>query len=378
MQLRWQRLGLTVSSWTISPRERSPIKLAPSLGKPDVNLPLETDLGFFMWAAIVRITAVALLMALVGFTGRLSAQERIRVGWAGVSPANSPIWVVQANGYLKKQGLEAQVITLTASPIAIQAMLAGELDVIVTSVTTLVSARLAGADIVMILGMVPTFVDHIITQPNMTTFDQLKEKVGGVNRLGSTSDLGLRLALRRKGIDPEKDLKIITAGDNPSRLASVSKGVVQFTIIPEPFVREAEKIGLKDFFAIGSLKIPFWWNAVLIQESTLRSKRPMLLKFTRAMMEAVHYIKTDKEGTKEIFSKNLKLTDPEGLERAYRDYSGIFPENLMPTPDGVKTMLDDLAPRNAKAAAADPKNFVDSTLVQELEASGFLKQLYKR
>ena len=267
-------------------------------------------------------------MALVGFTGPLSAQERIRVGWAGVSPANSPIWVVQANGYLRKQGLDAQVITLTASPIAIQAMLAGELDVIVTSVTTLVSARLAGADIVMILGMVPTFVDHIITQPNITSFDQLKGKIGGVNRLGSTSDLGLRLALRRKGIDPEKDLKIITAGDNPSRLAAVSKGVVQFTIIPEPFVREAEKIGLKDFFSIGSLKIPFWWNAVLVQESTLRSKRPMLLKFTRAMMEAVHYIKTDKEGTKEIFSKNLKLTDPEGLERAYRDYSGIFPENL--------------------------------------------------
>jgi hypothetical protein len=49
----------------------------------------------------------------------------------------------------------------------------------------------------------------------------------------------------------------------------------------------------------------------------------------------------------------------------------------MPTPDGVKTMLDDLAPRNAKAAASNPKNFVDASLVQEVEASGFLKQLYK-
>jgi hypothetical protein len=148
--------------------------------------------------------------------------------------------------------------------------------------------------------------------------------------------------------------------------------------MPEPFVREAEKIGLKDFFKIGSLKIPFWWNAVLVQGSTLRSKRPMLLKFARAMMEAVHFIKTDKEGSKAIFSKNLRLTDPDGLERAYRDYSGIFPENLMPTPDGVKTLLDDLAPRNPKAAAADPKSFVDPSLVQEIEASGFLKQLYKR
>ena len=331
-----------------------------------------------MVPAMIKIVASILLIVFVNCFGQVTAQDRIRIGWAGVSPANSPIWVVQENHYLKQQGLDAQVISLSASPIAIQAMLAGELDVIVTSVTTLVSARLAGADIVMTLGMVPTFVDHIITQPNITSFDQLKGKLGGVNRLGSTSDLGLRLALRRKGIDPEKDVKIITAGDNPSRLAAVSKGVIQFGIMPEPFVREAEKIGLKDFFSIASLKIPFWWNAVLVQESTLRSKRPLLLKFTRAMMEAVHYIKTEKESTKAIFSKNLKLTDPDGLERAYKDYSGIFPENLMPTVDGVKTMLDDLAPRNPKAAAANPKNFVDTSLVDEIEASGFLKQLYKR
>ena len=90
-------------------------------------------------------------------------QERVRIGWAGASPANSPIWVVQEKGFLKKQGLNPEIISITASPTALQALLAGELDVIVTSVTTLVSSRLAGADTVMILGMVPTFVDHIIT-----------------------------------------------------------------------------------------------------------------------------------------------------------------------------------------------------------------------
>ncbi len=308
----------------------------------------------------------------------LFAQERIRIAWAGASPANSPIWVVQEKGFLKKQGLEAEIISITASPIALQALLAGELDVIVTSVTTLVSSRLAGADVVMIFGMVPTFVDHIITLPSITRVEQLKGKIGGVNRLGSTSDLGLRLALRRLGIDPEKDTKIITAGGNPERFAALSKGVVQFSIMPEPFVREAEKLGFRDFLDIGSLKIPFWWNAVLSKETIIKTKRPALTKFARAMMEAVHYIKTDKEGSKTIFSKNLRLTDPEGLERAYKAYHTVFPENLLPTPDGVKTMLDDLAPKNPKAAAADPKTFVDPSLVQELEASGFLKQLYKK
>ena len=56
----------------------------------------------------------------------------------------------------------------------------------------------------MIVGVVPTFVDHIISLSNITKVDQLKGKVGGVNRLGSTSDLGLRLALRKLGVDPRR------------------------------------------------------------------------------------------------------------------------------------------------------------------------------
>jgi len=325
-------------------------------------------------ASIILLALAALLISRTS----ILAQDKIRIAWAGDSPANSPIWVVQEKGLLKKHGLSGEVIRISASPTALQAMLAGEVDVIVTSVTTLVSSRLAGADIVMILGMVPTFVDHIITLQSITALEQLKGKMGGVNRLGSTSDLGLRLALRRVGVDPERDTKIITAGGNSERFAALSKGVIQFAIMPEPFVREAEKLGFRDLLDIGSLKIPFWWNAVLTRESILKTKRPIFAKFSRAMVEAVHFIKTEREGTKAIFSKNLRITDPESLERAYRAYTAVFPDNLLPTPDGVKTMLDDLALRDPRAASADAKNFVDQSLVRELESAGFVKQLYKR
>ena len=329
-----------------------------------------------------RISAIASLVVFICASmmvapGRAGAQDKIRIAWAGDSPANSPIWVVQDKGLLKKNGLIGEIIRITNSPTALQALLAGELDVIVTSVTTLASSRIAGADIVMMLGMVPTFVDHIITLQSITRPEQLKGKTGGVNRLGSTSDLGLRLALRKLGVDPEKDVKIITAGGNTERLAAISRGLTQFTIMPEPFVREAEKIGFKDFLDIGSLKIPFWWNAVLTKETIAKAKRPMLLRFSRAMVEAVHSIKTEKESTKAIFSKNLRLTDPEGLERAYRAYTAVFPDNLMPTADGVKTMLDDLALRDARATGANPNAFIDQSFIRELEASGFVKQLYK-
>jgi NitT/TauT family transport system substrate-binding protein len=196
--------------------------------------------------------------------------------------------------------------------------------------------------------------------------------------LGSTSDLGLRLALRKLGIDPEKDVKIIPAGGNPERFAALSKGVTQFTIMPEPFVREAERLGFRKLFSINTLNIPFWWNGILTREATVKSQRPLMLKLTRAMVEAIHYLKTDKEGAKALFRKNLGISDPEALERAYNAYIPIFNEAPYPTPDGVKTMLDYLAVRDPKAAAADPKAFVDMSLVKELEDSGFIKQLYKK
>ena len=306
------------------------------------------------------------------------AQEKLRLAWAGFSPTNSPIWVIEDRKLLHKQGVTPEIIAISASPTVLQTLLANEIDAASISVTTLTSSRLAGADTVMIVGVVPTFVDHIVSLSNITAIEQLKGKTGGVNRLGSTSDLGLRLALRKLGVDPEKDVKIIPAGGNPERFAALSKGITQFTIMPEPFLTQAEKLGFRNLYNVSDLKIPFWWNGILSREGIIKTKRPLLLKLTRAMVEAIHIIKTEKEYAKALFKKNLGVADPEGLERAYKDYSNIFPEVPYPTPDGVKTMLDDLAPKNPKAAAADPKTFVDTSLVGELDKSGFIKQLYRK
>lgn len=306
------------------------------------------------------------------------AQERLRLAWAGFSPTNSPIWVIEDRKLLQKQGVEPEIIAISASPTVLQALLANEIDAASISVTTLTSSRLQGADTVMMVGVVPTFVDHIVSLGSITKIEQLKGKIAGVNRLGSTSDLGLRLALRKLGIDPEKDVKIIPAGGNPERFAALSKGLTQFTIMPEPFLTQAEKLGFRNLYNVADLKIPFWWNGILSREAIIKTKRPLLLKLTRAMVEAIHIIKTEKEYTKGLFKKNLGVADPEGLERAYKDYSNIFPEVPYPTPDGVKTMLDDMAVKNPKAAAADPKAFVDLSLVKEIEATGLIKQLYKK
>ena len=306
------------------------------------------------------------------------AQDRARIGWAAMTASHTPLWVAQEKGFLTKQGLSPELVFFGVGPTAMQALVAGDLDIVVTSAPNVVNPRLGGVDAVMILSIIPTFIDHIISAPSITSPEQLKGKTGSVNRQGSISDMGLRLSLRRLGIDPEKDTRIVSAGGNPERLAAISKGIAQFTIMNEPFLKEAERLGFRDLVNMATLKIPLHGNGVVTREAIIKAKRPMIAKFARAIVEAIHYIKTDKEGAKTIIGKYTKLTDPEGLERTYKNYTAVLLEVPYADPAGFKTLLDDMAPRNAKAAAADPKIFVDPSFVQEMESSGFIKQLYKK
>jgi len=116
------------------------------------------------------------------------AQERVRVGWAAMTASHTPLWVAQDKGLFLRQGLVVEPIFFGAGPPAMQALVAGDLDVVVTSAPNVVNPRLGGADFVMILSIIPTFIDHIITAANITTVEQLRGKTGSVNRAGSISE----------------------------------------------------------------------------------------------------------------------------------------------------------------------------------------------
>ncbi|HMA80203.1 MAG TPA: ABC transporter substrate-binding protein [Candidatus Binatia bacterium] len=307
-----------------------------------------------------------------------SAEDHVRVGWAAMTASHTPLWVAQEKGLFVKQGLVVEPIFFGAGPPAMQALAAGDLDIVVTSAPNVVNPRLGGLDAVMVLSIIPTFIDHIISAGNITNAEQLRGKTGSVNRFGSISEMGLRLSLQRLGIDSEKDVRIVPAGGNPERLAAISKGISQFTIMNEPFIKEAERLGFRDLVNMATLKIPLHGNGVVTREVILKARRPVITKFVRGITEAIHFIKADKESTKAIIGKYTKLTDPEGLDRTYRNYTSVLMDVPYPDPAGIKTLLDYMAAKNPKAAAADPKAFVDPSFVREMETSGFIKQLTKR
>ena len=124
-------------------------------------------------------------------------------------------------------------------------MLSGEDEAIVTSAATLVTSRLAGADVTMIMSTTPTFPSVLMAVKSITDVNQLRGKAGGVNRFGSNTDFVLRLVLRKNAIDPDKDVRLIQVGGTAQMVAAISRGLIQFALFNEPFVRQAEKLGFK-------------------------------------------------------------------------------------------------------------------------------------
>ena len=118
-----------------------------------------------MRAPLCLLTLLILLC--IAKTG--GAQERMRIAWAGSTPSNTPIWVADQKGFFKKNGLNAEVIAISASTIVIQALLTGEVDFIIAPSATLVTSRLAGADTVMVSTNLPLFIDHIVSLGNIST-----------------------------------------------------------------------------------------------------------------------------------------------------------------------------------------------------------------
>ena len=333
-------------------------------------------MAILMQTSSVIFSLILLLTASV--TGKaVFAQERIRIATAG-GLSIVPVWVMQDKGLLTKRGVTAEIVQIASSPVAIQAMLSGEVEAIVTSAATLVTSRLAGADVTMIMSTTPTFPSILMAVKSITDVNQLRGKAGGVNRFGSNTDFGLRLVLRKNAIDPDKDVRLIQVGGTAQMVAAISRGLIQFALFNEPFVREAEKLGFRTLIDVPSQKIPFHWNGVLTKESALKARRPVYSRLTLALTEAIYVFKTEKEWTKALIGRYLKVNDAESLERAYNSLKTILPETPSPTPDGVKTLLDDIAAKNPKAAAANPRDFVDMSFVEEVEKSGFIKQLYSR
>jgi NitT/TauT family transport system substrate-binding protein len=319
---------------------------------------------------LIIVLAAAMLIARAA-----SAQEMsLRAVYNAVSGVMAPIWVAQEGGLFTKHGVNVDLKYLAATT-AVQGMVGGGEEVGLVG-NQGIDAKLEGADLIYVASGLPTFVFQVYGRPEIKSMADLKGKVVAVTQPSASTDYAMRIVLKRNGLEPDKDVKILYAQDIAAVFTSVSNGNASAGIMSAPTSLKAKAAGLKPILNITELRIPFLFTGMLSSPRIMREKNEALTRFLRGYIEAMAVIRRDKETTMKSMGKFLKTNDREVLESVYDDYKDVFPQVPLMSAAEVKAVLD--VAKSPKAKQMKPEEFFDNSLVQKIQAAGFIDSVNKR
>jgi len=304
----------------------------------------------------------------------VSAQEmNLRAVYNALSGVMAPIWVAQDAGLFTKHGVNVDLKYLAATT-AVQGMLGGGEEIGLVG-NQGIDAKLEGADLIYVASGLPVFVFQIYGRPETKTLADLKGKVVAVTQPAASTDYAMRIVLKRNGLEPDKDVRILYAQDINGVLTSVSAGNAAAGIMSAPTSIRAKAAGLRAIVDVTALKVPFLFTAMLSSAKVIREKNEAVTRFLRGYIESLAVIRKDKETTMRSMGKFLKTTDQAVLESVYDDYKDVFPTTPLMTAAEVKAVLD--VAKSPKAKQMKPEEFFDNSIVQKIQASGFIEQVNK-
>jgi ABC-type nitrate/sulfonate/bicarbonate transport system substrate-binding protein len=288
----------------------------------------------------------------------------IRIAYSSISGAMLPLWVAKDKKLFDKYGVDAEVMYIRG--VAIEALLAGEVQFVRASPPAVVRSTLRGADLAIIANTVNVAVFSLMTKPDIKQPEDLKGKKIGVTNIGDSPDLVLSLLLERWGLQRNKDVTVLgIRGGMPELLVSVAKGFVDGGMISAPNNLRGMKMGLREFVDAADYGIPYVNSPLSTRRSFIKTHRDTVLRLLRAYRESVHDIRNDRNGALKILAKYVRLADPEILNEVYRIYGDKhLPKTINVDLEGVRGLLRGLG---AEAAGANPETFVDVSLLQELD-----------
>ncbi len=320
-------------------------------------------------AVLVLIFAAVLTLTAVG-------QAKTYVAYISDSPASSSVyWVAKDAGIFKKHGLDVELIFINGSTRGIQSLIAGDVSFSGGVGTAVINGKLAGGDIAIIQSLTNTLPYYIFGKPEIKSPEDLKGRSAAMHIPGTSADFALRLALKGVGLSL-KDIKGVTIGGGPARVAAVASGQLDFTVGTEGEKIRGEIFGLKVVIDMAKLNLPFQFTCTVATRRMIRENPDLVQRMVNAMAEAVHYYKSNKDPVVKIMQKYSRGPSRAFFEEVFDSNKDLLVEDTYPTLEGLKATLEIQASWDPKAAKAKAEDFVDLRFVEELKKSGFIEKLY--
>ena len=304
------------------------------------------------------------------------AAQIVKVPYVSISPTNGPLWIAKETNLFKKHNLDAQLVYIPGGTIIIQSMLAGEANVANMAPPAAMAAWVRGADLAVVASGVNRLLETVVTSTQISSPQELKGKRIGISRYGSLTDAALREALRHYNLSPDKDVTIVQAGGEGERLAALTARALDGAMLSGDQRFQAEKLGFHVVIDLSKLPIEYPNNGIIVRKEFVRANRDVVKRFLKAWIEGTKIFKTDREVSLKVLGKYLRTKDAEILAKSYEPYRPVFERVPIAKREGFAFALDRLAKDIPEAGKMNPDNFIDNSILMELEKEGFIAAVY--
>jgi NitT/TauT family transport system substrate-binding protein len=325
-----------------------------------------------VWVA--ALVAATLSPSFAAEVGGKPEKIDVVVTYAQASGAFTPIWVAFEAGLFKKYGLNAKLQLLTPQ-VSAQAVIADEAD-FYTDGPDLINARLQGGRVKYFGGTMQQLVFQMWGAKELRTIKDLKGKTVAVSTPRAALDTATREALKKNGLAPDKDVKVVYLQTVPAILSAILGGKTEAGTLSAPNTLKAKDAGLVLLVDIGQLNIPGLQVAYGTTEKYLKSNPNTVYAFLKAIGEGVVLSKKDAPVAKKAISKYASIEDAATLDGTYDAFAPYWAMSLAVRPEAIRAQFDYVDEKEfPNAKNADPREFIDNSFVGALEKSGFLKAI---
>jgi NitT/TauT family transport system substrate-binding protein len=288
----------------------------------------------------MKPTLVTLVLTLCLF-GMAPSQSsaKIVVGLSSVNVAFLPVYVTEAKGFFKDEGLDVLLVLFNAGATNLQALIGGDVQIMGSAFVETIGGRAAGVDVKNFWGICNIMPFQLYSQPDFKSMKQAKGKRFAISRFGSLTDFLTRATLRHFAVD-EKEVTILQIGSTPARFAALTAKGVDASIVWFPVTEIAKKQGYNKLLDLKEV-FPEWpYETFAARESYLAKEKDQVVKFLRAFQRGVKYTLEHKDEAVNIMRKYVKM-DPAYAPAGYDEYRNSFPLNGQIAEKAIPVVIDE-------------------------------------
>ena len=199
-------------------------------------------------------------------------------------------------------------------------------------------ADLNGADLVNVAHTIAVASSKLVVKPEIKKPEDLRGKKIATSSIGSLGDFLFRYALRKYGINPDREITWLSIGTNAERLQALLTGAIDGADVAYPADVQAERKGYRVLIDARK-EITFPTTSVVTRRKTIREDRDTVMRFVRSHVEGIAFHKQNKEFSLKVLTKYVRTTDAEFLEGSYNIFKQDFIAAPYPITKGLEADL---------------------------------------